>query len=478
MDLERFEHYLTDTSRRGLLPSEALGAAGGDVCGDVVRIGLATKGGRLSAVRFEAAGCGATVAAAAAACELAEGRPFLEAAAIQASALSDTVGGLSVGKRHAAGVAADALHRALSGLAGGQAQLAEAASTRVLVAMSGGVDSTVAALLEQRAGRGVVAVTLKLWSDRLTDGARSCCSPEAVVGARQLAHSLGLPHVTLDLEADFRSEVVEDFLRGYAAGRTPNPCVRCNGMLRIAAMLDLAERLGAGALVTGHYARIVEDDQGPLLAAARDPDKDQAYMLSALPPRLLARLRFPLAELTKPEVRAIAAEAGLDVAGKAESQDLCFLAGERKESFLHRHGGLPNRPGAVVDRSGRSLGRHKGHQRFTVGQRRGLGIAAEDPLYVLAKDARENRVVVGPRSELTVRRVQLRRPVLHREPGRVNRVKLRYRSAPVGCSLDPGPEDAATLTLERPVEAVAPGQTACLMDGDSIVGWATIAPAA
>ncbi len=185
------------------------------------------------------------------------------------------------------------------------------------MALSGGVDSAVAALRERERAGEVVAVTLKLWSDRRTDGGRSCCSPQAVLGARALAHRLDVPHLTLDLEQAFRATVVDGFIKGYASGRTPNPCVVCNGELRIDAMLDLAERVGARSLATGHYARVVDDGEGPLLAAAADSAKDQTYMLSALRADSLARLRFPLAELTKPETREIAARAGLSVAQQA-----------------------------------------------------------------------------------------------------------------------------------------------------------------
>ena len=182
--------------------------------------------------------------------------------------------------------------------------------------------------------------------------------------------------------------MVGAFVDGYRAGRTPNPCVVCNGELRIDAMLALADRLGCAALATGHYARVADDGEGPLLRAGADPAKDQSYMLSGLRPESLARLRFPLAELRKPRVREIAAAAGLPVAAKAESQDLCFLAGEGKRSFLARHGGLGERPGPIIDRAGRRVGEHTGHHHFTVGQRRGLGGAGgPEPRYVLATDA-------------------------------------------------------------------------------------------
>jgi tRNA-specific 2-thiouridylase len=299
-----------------------------------------------------------------------------------------------------------------------------------------------------------------------------------VLGARELAHSLGIPHVTLDLEPAFRQRVVGDFVEGYRAGRTPNPCVVCNGDLRIDAMLALAERLGCTALATGHYARIADDGEGPLLSAAADAAKDQTYMLSGLRPASLARLRFPLAELSKPQVREAAAAAGLPVAGKAESQDLCFLAGEGKRAFLARAAGIADRPGAVLDREGRALGEHPGHHAFTVGQRRGIGVAATEPLYVLATDAAANTVTVGPREQLATRRVSIRGATLHRPGGRVDRVRLRSHARPLACELaavPAGEHPELELELAEPAAAAAPGQTACLMSGDVVVGRATIA---
>ncbi len=479
MSSEAFEYYLRDHSRRGPAPPGAFsGAAGGAPCGDLVRLSLAIDGGRVAAARFDAEGCAATVAAGAALAEAVDGRDLLGVARIGPQEVCATLGGLSAQGRHAAELAADALHRALGALASSGERLAgpPPEGERVLVALSGGVDSAVAALLERERGAEVVAVTLKLWADRRTDGGRSCCSPEAVLGARALAHELGLPHLTLDLEREFRATVVDGFLSGHAAGRTPNPCVVCNGELRIDAMLGLADRLGASALATGHYARVVDDGEGPLLAAPADPAKDQTYMLSALRPRSLARLRFPLAELTKPRTRELAARAGLRVAAKRESQDLCFLAGEGKRSFLARHARLGERPGEIVDRAGGVVGRHRGHHQFTVGQRRGLGVATGKPLYVLATDAAANRVVVGAREELATRTVPLRDAVLRRDGSRVDRVKLRYRSRPISCRVEAGAghHRELSLRLDQPAYGVAPGQTACLMDGERIVGHATI----
>jgi tRNA-specific 2-thiouridylase len=284
-----------------------------------------------------------------------------------------------------------------------------------------------------------------------------------------LAHQMGLPHFTLDLRDDFRAGVVDPYLADHAAGLTPNPCIRCNGHVRIDAMLDLATRLGAPRLATGQYARIGDDG---LLRPAADTAKDQSYVLAALPRDALARLRFPLGELTKPQVRALAADAGLPVARKPDSQDLCFLAGTGRAAFLARHGGPPAGPGVVVDRAGRRLGRHRGHTEYTVGQRRGLdlGGGTGEPRFVVSKDPATNTVVVGSRADLAVTRVAVRDVRLHRPAGAVDAVRLRSHAPALPARLD-----GDTVALAEPFDGAAPGQLACLMSGDTVVGTGTIA---
>lgn len=476
--MELFEHFLRDESRHGPVPDGAFtGAAGGAACGDLSRVSLVLEAGRVAAVTFDAEGCGATRAATAAVAEMVDGEAVVDVARIGTDDVDEAIGGLTPAKRHAAQLAADALHRALAAAASSSQRLAEPRPGRVLVAMSGGVDSAVAALLERERGAEVLGVTLKLWADPETDGAKACCSPEAVLGARAVAHSVDVPHLTLDLEEDFRRRVVGMFVSGYAAGATPNPCIVCNGEVRIAAMVDLAERLGADKLVTGHYARIVDDGAGPLLAAASDKAKDQSYMLAALPPGLLDRLSFPLTELTKPEVREIAARHDLAVARKPESQDLCFLAGQGKQRFLRRHGGLADRDGAVLDRAGTAIGRHRGHHNFTVGQRRGIGVSSPEPLYVTATDAAANTVTVGTREDLATTRLTIRDAVLHRDGASVDAVRLRYRatSVPAAVSAGTGSHAALRIELGRAFDAASPGQTAVLLHGETIVGHGTIA---
>jgi tRNA-specific 2-thiouridylase len=340
---------------------------------------------------------------------------------------------------------------------------------RVAVAMSGGVDSAVALL---RAGPDAIGVTLRLWLDpNGPDTERACCSPEAVLAARATCHAMGLPHVTLDLREEFRRAVVGPFVRGYARGETPNPCIRCNGSFRFAELLDFAERAGASRLATGHYARIVRHRGRLLLARAADPHKDQSYMLARLDPRFLERIWFPLGEQTKEETRAEAERAGLAVARRGESQEACFLAGGDYREFLERHG-LTSIDGPVVDESGRELGRHSGFWRFTPGQRRGLGVSTGKPLYAVRSEPETNLVVVGPRESLATRQIDARGRLY--VPVERADAKLRYRSPLLPADVMPT-ESGFRLHLDEPMYGAAPGQAAVLYEDDVVVGAGTIA---
>ena len=481
-----FADHLERPRGRGHTPAGACtGAAGGAACGDLIRISLAldpaSADGAIADAGFDASGCGAALAAGSATVELIRGRPLLEAARVGAGEIAQALGGLLPAKRHAAELAADALHRALGGAVREQAGLA-ANGGRTLVAMSGGVDSAVAALLTARAGEEVVGVTLELWSDPENDGERSCCSAQAVRGARELAHQQGFPHLSIDLRAEFRAGVVDHWLADQRAGLTPNPCLRCNGNVRLDAMLELADRLGCARLVTGHYARLQEPSD-PLLRTARDEGKDQSYVLAALAPASLARLRFPLGEMTKPEVREVAERAGLRVARKPDSQDLCFLAGTGLARFLERHGGVAGEDGAgsgdIVDRAGRRLGGHDGAQRFTIGQRRGLRIGGAETLYVLGTDPAARTVTVGPREALLSDVVAVRDVTLRRPGAGVDGVRVRSHGAlhpcRVAADVPAGRHPALRLELDEPIVRAAPGQVACLYAGDVILGHGTVA---
>jgi tRNA-uridine 2-sulfurtransferase len=416
-------------------------AARGD---DLAWIALSVERGRIASARGEGTG-------AAKLCAAVRGLTLLEAAAVPGAPL-----GL------------DALHDAL-----GPAVSAQPEPGRVAVAMSGGVDSAVALLDALEDGREAVGVTLRLWSDPAgPDGERACCSPAAVVAARETCHALGAPHITLDLQQPFRRAVVEPFVSGYAKGETPNPCVRCNGSFRFDALLAFVRRIGAACLATGHYARVREHRGRLLLARAADCEKDQTYMLASLDPRFLDRLWFPLGEQMKEETRAQARAAGLSVAGRAESQEACFLAGGDYRDFLARRGLAPEK-GPIVDASGSELGRHDGFWRFTRGQRRGLGVAAGEPLYAIDTDARTNTVVVGPRESLARTKVDVRSGRLFVPVDRVQ-AKLRYRSPSARARVERTGR-GFRLSLEEPVYGVAPGQAAVLYENDAVVGAGLIA---
>jgi tRNA-specific 2-thiouridylase len=451
-------------------PGAVAGEAGNAACGDAVRIELAVEDGRIAAARHRTFACPHATAAAELACRLAEGREPLAAARIGLSDLEATIE--PPGRaRECVALAVDALHAALADAV--TAVTLPEAPGRVAVAMSGGVDSAVALLKAVEAGLEPVGVTLRLWIDPAApDGERACCSPQSVRAARDACHALGVPHVGLDLRERFRAAVVQEFVDGYRSGRTPNPCVRCNGGFRFEALADFADRIGAGRVATGHYARVRREGDAVLVARSADPAKDQSYMLASVPPRILARCWFPLGEQTKGETRAQAGAAGLAAARRPESQDVCFVGGGDHRAFLERHGG-GGRPGDIVARDGTTLGRHDGVHRFTPGQRRGIGVAGPEPLYVLAVDGARGRVTVAPRAALDRRSVRVAPGRLHAPAGRVQ-AKLRYRSEPVWATVRPEP-GGFTLDLDEPVAGVAPGQTAVLYADDAVVGSGTIA---
>ncbi|HEV2414044.1 MAG TPA: tRNA 2-thiouridine(34) synthase MnmA [Candidatus Dormibacteraeota bacterium] len=345
---------------------------------------------------------------------------------------------------------------------------------RIAVAMSGGVDSSVAAALLQAQGHDVVGVTLQQWPrDDSDEAARhgGCCSLNAVEDARRVASLLDIPYYCWNLEREFGERVIEPFHREYLEGRTPNPCVRCNAFVRFDLMLSRVRELGFDRLATGHYARIIDGQ----LHAAVDQGKDQSYMLYHLDRAKLAQLVFPLGRMTKPEVREHAREFGLPVANKAESQEICFVP--RGETARYLENRLPVRAGVVVDSSGRQLGAHRGTALYTVGQRSGFGDLAEPgPWYVLRVDARLNRVVVGRREELAVREVVLTDVTFidggAEEPLRCE-VRLRYHSPAI-----PAVYTEGRLLLDEPFFGAAPGQAAVMYDGTRVLGGGTIAAAA
>jgi len=475
--------HISRPTGAGTLPdANAIGESGAVGCGDVIRIQLRIEDEHIAAARFLAYGCPAALAAASAACGRLKDADLREAMLLSADRLDDELGGLGPDRRHAAEITADALARALEAWYSGRLGMpgVPPVAGRVAVAMSGGVDSAVAALLLQEAGWDVVGITMRLWHDPATVAAeRSCCSPETVRLARASAHALGIPHLTIDAAEPFREGVVEAFMAGYKAGLTPNPCVVCNGSVRFAVLADAAALVGAGRLATGHYARVGSGAGGaPVLAAAADDAKDQSYMLSMLGADVLRRLEFPLGELIKADVRARARDAALPAADAVESQEICFVGADGYGPFLERNAGLAPEFGPIVDLDGTPIGEHQGYWRFTVGQRKGIGVAAAEPLYVLGTDPARNAVTVGPRSALETWGLELRPAVAHDALDLASpfEVRVRYRGRPIaGRAVVPIDESGVRIDLAEAAPGVAPGQTATVYQSGRLVLAGTIA---
>jgi tRNA-specific 2-thiouridylase len=360
--------------------------------------------------------------------------------------------------------------------------------------MSGGVDSSVAAALLQRQGHEVIGIMLRLWSEPASSDAadpvaeNKCCSLESMTDARHVAAQLGIPFYIVNAEQPFQQTIVEPFYEEYVAGRTPNPCLRCNRHIRFTLLLERALATGAEFLATGHYVRVDDDPTTGLRRLRRgvDDSKDQSYVLHVLSQWQLQHALFPLGEYTKPQVRAFAAELGLPVATKAESQELCFVAGNDYRGFIRRYGTATGRaaptPGAIVDSTGAVVGQHEGLANYTIGQRKGLGVTAREPLHVLRLDTKRNSVVVGPATALereivTVEGVTFQSGTWPEAPFEAL-VKLRYKAPAVLATVTPLPEARAEIRLHAPQRAITPGQAAVFYEaatGEQVLGGGLIA---
>lgn len=361
-----------------------------------------------------------------------------------------------------------------TGEAGGE--LEERVGERVVVAMSGGVDSSVTAALVAERGWDAVGIAMRLYATPPSSYTKSCCSPDDLFDARMVADTLGIPFYVANYQETFRERVIDYFVAEYERGRTPNPCVACNNHLKFDILLDRALALGAGRLATGHFARIDRSGEAPVLRRGLDEDKDQSYFLFGIPRQALGRIEFPLGQMTKAQVRERAHQLGLETADKPESQEICFVeGGSYKEFVAARLGERGARPGKIVHADGRVLGEHDGIHNFTIGQRKGLGLSWHEALYVQAIRPQEATVVVGPRRDLMARGLVAERCnwlSFARPSGPLAcQVKIRYGSSPVEALVTVG-QDASVAFVEfaAPQRAVTPGQAAVFYRGDEVLG--------
>lgn len=478
------DHFANPRNVGEMVDAGGTGTAGSITdCGDMVKIFIKVDRDKLARVTFKTIGCPAAIASGSMTTELATDKTLDEAAMIASETVDAALGGLPKTKRRCSNLGAEALQAAIEDLISQKdfEAVRPENDRRVAVAMSGGVDSSTAAAILKKDGYDVIGITMRLHDTVAGEAVkRTCCSPLDIGDARSVAGRIGFPHFSVDFREVFRREVIDTFCADYLSGRTPNPCMECNRQIKFKNLIEKASKLGAGKVATGHYVNIIWNEKlgRYLIKRAYDRKKDQSYMFWAASQKVLAKLLTPLGGSKKAETRRLAAEFGLPVALKAESQEICFIPDNDYRRFLEDHNGYRPEPGPIVDLSGRRLGTHRGLPFYTVGQRRGLGIAHPEPLYVLAINTEKNMLVVGAMSEFYTKTLTATRTNFILFDDLKNpmeaAVMYRYNMQPVPAKISPLGAGRIKVDFADAQGGIAPGQSVVLYDGDLVVGGGII----
>ena len=475
-DLPIYVRFALDDSRAGEgSPGDAVGRAGGvQECGDVIEMRLDISDGRIQRARYLASGCPGALASAAAAAQLAEGSTLDELARLTEQNVYDLLEDLPDNKRACSNLGALAVKHAVENhVSGGGLASLTIEDNRVAVAMSGGVDSSVAAARLVRDGFDVIGISMRLYD---TEATKSCCSAKDLADAAAVADKLQIPHYTVDFRELFKQKVIEPFCREYLAGRTPNPCVDCNRFVKLTALTHLANKLSAAGLATGHYVQIGRDDITGrwLVSKSVDEKKDQSYMFWCASQESLSQMKTPLGNFNKTQVRELAKEFALPVAEKNESQDICFVPDNNYRGFLAKQDFYSPTPGPMVDTSGNLMGQHSGLSNYTVGQRKGLGISGPSRIYVASIDVDSNTLVLGSREDTAARRLIVDQVNWVAWPDLLDTRSVeavhRYHARPLTAHISPLGENRVMVEYPQPVSGVAPGQSVVFYEGNIVVG--------
>ncbi len=457
---------------------DAVSEAGSAGCRNLVKLSAAVKGNQIEEIRFKALGCSWTIAAASYITTLAKGKNLLDAAKIGEEDIYGYFGDFPDDKKNAASSAAEALARLITAyMSRHQNNLYPLKPGRIAVAMSGGIDSSMAAWLLKKEGFELIGLTMNIFApeEKGQDNDKTCCSPKDIRLAKKVCARLGIPHLVIDLENEFKENIIQDFLDEYLQGRTPNPCVECNRFIKFGHLLKKADMLGASSMASGHYCRSEKTGEGVIIKKGKDDTKDQSYMLWRLGQHQLERIKFPLGPYHKSEIKKMGQKYFPFLAQRPESQDICFMG---EEGYHHLLSGFTIRPGKIINGRGQVLGTHKGFPYYTIGQRRGLGLSWPRPLYVKEIIPSKNVIVVGEKEELLKKgfKSEDMNFIAGKAPASSFKalVMIRYKSEPAEALITMSGKNSAYCNFKKPQMAITPGQSAVFYQKDLLLGGGVI----